>query len=988
MAAPVLTLSSASSSSSSNAYIANQTGQSSESQQHATILATLSRNASVISTSSSSSSSSSIVPPVRPRPLRTFSNHSASTARARSPNNGHPRSPTTPTRGIPAAYLPRSLSPPADRLAPMAGFGGAGSPVSSRPGSRHASRPPNDRSRSNSSIQRGITAADFEFGDVLGSGSYSSVISATHRNSGQIYAIKMIDKAHIIRHRKTKYATIEKTCLARLGTGNWKGNSNPKSPERNHQRKASGIGGGGHPGVIKMHWAFHDEMSLYFVLDLAPNGELLTHIRRLGSLSYLLVKYYTAQLVDTLQYIHSMNILHRDVKPENVLLDAERRIKITDFGSAKLLDEDKSATTEGQDEQRSSSFVGSALYVSPELLTKNSAGKGADVWALGSIIYYMIAGDPPFKAMSEYLTFERIKRGDYSFPPDDSSEAFDPEAKDLIQKILVSVFFGRLEVELNFFRWKVLDPASRYSLQQVRTHQFLASINYATLWVEPAPPAESGVRRNLSPVQAVGMDGDIGDAWDQLVGEDEDDLNEGPLGPADSEMRNGPGPDPELDRVMRMYGKGKAVATADDRAVSSFPSVHEVEERATPNEDTVGELSAQPMNESPKPIPGELPTPKPLPPRQISPTERNSRFVVVSRRQSGGPSISKAIPPIDAVAASPTAIPPGPASACSSSEGSPVEPAGAHMPHNNGLGLFTRVWGRGARRGSSSSTTGAPGFGGLGLSVWSNSRRTSFGSSTGKRLSPDLRSTPGSRRMSSTSGSGGPAHSASTRSSSTSRKGSWSGGVFGERSEMGQWSGIFLPGEQVLFHSPIHLRHRRGLLPSKRRVLVLTDLPRLLCIKEHPDRFPSPSGSSPKSNVSVVVKTEVVFSPTTSTTRPPVLTKISESQVSSPVAEGEDESGQLDSSTEEAAVPPRVRRGSSFALHGATGRSILSSVNFLKGVEAKGDRQFAVRTTWKTYMYIAEDASAAAQWVKEIEDVRANMQCDPSGLAVPPQASS
>ncbi len=109
-----------------------------------------------------------------------------------------------------------------------------------------------------------------------------------------------------------------------------------------------------------------------FILDLAPGGELLTHIRKLGSFSYPLVKYYTAQLVDTLDYVHSLNIVHRDVKPENILLDAERRCKITDFGTAKIIEEPEA---QAEAETRSSSFVGSGLYVSPELLIHSQAGK-------------------------------------------------------------------------------------------------------------------------------------------------------------------------------------------------------------------------------------------------------------------------------------------------------------------------------------------------------------------------------------------------------------------------------------------------------------------------------------------------------------------------------------------------------------------------------------------------------------------------------------
>ncbi|KIO22251.1 hypothetical protein M407DRAFT_79414, partial [Tulasnella calospora MUT 4182] len=469
MSAPVLTLSTASSPSSSSPYISSNQGTPPHNHHnldpdhhplHA--LVALSRNASVISTSSSSSSSSSVTAPVKPRPIRTFSRDSITTARARSPPySGYPRSPTTPTRGtpIPAAYLPRALSP--DPLRPGTS---PPTPAASRPasraGSRQPSRAPNNRSRSNSTVQlqqqRALTADDFDFGEMLGTGSYSSVMAAVNRTNGQTYAVKVIDKAHIIRYRKVKYANIEKTCLT------------------------SGLGGAssGHPGVIRMHYTFHDDTSLYFVLDLAPNGELNSLIRKLGSFSYPMVKYYTAQLVDTLEYIHNMNIVHRDVKPENVLLDAERRIKVTDFGSAKILDEEKPAAAAANEEEqpRASSFVGSSLYVSPELLTRSLATKAADVWAVGSIIYYMIAGDPPFKSMSEYLTFEKIKKCDYAFPPDDSEHAFDSEAKDLVQKIFN------------------LDPADRITTQQIRAHPFLASINWATLWTDAAPLPISGTR--------------------------------------------------------------------------------------------------------------------------------------------------------------------------------------------------------------------------------------------------------------------------------------------------------------------------------------------------------------------------------------------------------------------------------------------------------------------------------------------------------------
>lgn len=176
--APVLTLSTASR---SNVFISSSSTPQQPStpdahNAHINALVALSRNASVISSSSSSSSSSSLAPPRRPHPPRTFSKDSDTTTRPpMSPSlaAAQPRSPTTPTRmsAIPAAYLPRALSP--DGAPIRLGANGLPSPAPSRPASRQASRA---RSRSNSAAaQRVISADDFEFGEVLGSGAYSSV---------------------------------------------------------------------------------------------------------------------------------------------------------------------------------------------------------------------------------------------------------------------------------------------------------------------------------------------------------------------------------------------------------------------------------------------------------------------------------------------------------------------------------------------------------------------------------------------------------------------------------------------------------------------------------------------------------------------------------------------------------------------------------------------------------------------------------------------
>ncbi|KAL1918145.1 uncharacterized protein VTP21DRAFT_3411 [Calcarisporiella thermophila] len=339
---------------------------------------------------------------------------------------------------------------------------------------------------------------DFEFGRTLGEGSYSTVVAATERETGREYAIKILNKRSIVKDRKVKYVKIEKRALIRLR----------------------------HPGVVRLHATFHDNTSLYFVLELAKKGELLTYIKKFGSFDISCTTFYAAQLVTVIEYMHSKGVLHRDIKPENILLDERMHIKLTDFGTAKLIDETsdededeqedplqlhvtelnekddspplmgkplvkiprflfhsvpnlKGATTlahhlkQYQDHHRTKSFVGTAEYVSPELLNQQPACKASDYWALGCILYQMLTGRAPFKAANQYLIFQKISRLEYEFPP-----SFPDTAKDLVQKLLV------------------IDPKQRLGSPEkggpakLKAHPFFESIDWKSLFSDHAPPLQ------------------------------------------------------------------------------------------------------------------------------------------------------------------------------------------------------------------------------------------------------------------------------------------------------------------------------------------------------------------------------------------------------------------------------------------------------------------------------------------------------------------
>lgn len=331
--------------------------------------------------------------------------------------------------------------------------------------------------------------SDFLFGDILGEGSYSTVlegwdlkplrekgivvsngksssnlmgamvgkkITAKQRaevECAKVYAVKVLDKMHILKEKKQKYVGVEREALSLLIR---------------------------HPGVITLYWTFHDRENLYFIMELAKNGELLGYIKKLGSFDIASTRYYAAQLVETIEAMHQVGVLHRDLKPENILLDADMRIKVADFGSAKLFKKDEKRAAAASDETsssapqseraRTSSFVGTAEYVSPELLTEKQVSESSDWWSFGCLLFQMLCGRPPFKGASEYQTFQKIMKRDFEYPPGLSSEAVS-----LLDSILV------------------LDADQRIKYKDIKTHAFFGDFDWASTWKSKAPELKVGL---------------------------------------------------------------------------------------------------------------------------------------------------------------------------------------------------------------------------------------------------------------------------------------------------------------------------------------------------------------------------------------------------------------------------------------------------------------------------------------------------------------
>ncbi|CCE66263.1 hypothetical protein TPHA_0P01050 [Tetrapisispora phaffii CBS 4417] len=307
-------------------------------------------------------------------------------------------------------------------------------------------------------ISKGIN--DFKFGEVIGDGSYSTVMLATSIESNQKYAVKVLNKEYLIRQKKVKYVNVEKNTLQRL----------------NNSRT-----------VVKLFFTFQDEAHLYFLLEYAPNGDFLSVMKKYGTLNEECACYYGAQIIDAIHFIHSKGIIHRDIKPENILLDGDMKVKLTDFGTAKILDpvtkvnNNNSKTATFDLLTRSKSFVGTAEYVTPELLNDSYTDYRCDIWAFGCILFQMIAGKPPFKATNEYLTFQKVMKVQYAF-----TAGFPVVIRDLVKKILLK------------------QPSQRLTISAIKAHHFFNDKNFSdgSIW-DDNPPEIQPYKINAKSMQPV-----------------------------------------------------------------------------------------------------------------------------------------------------------------------------------------------------------------------------------------------------------------------------------------------------------------------------------------------------------------------------------------------------------------------------------------------------------------------------------------------------
>ncbi|CAG9103819.1 unnamed protein product [Plutella xylostella] len=301
--------------------------------------------------------------------------------------------------------------------------------------------------------------AKYEPKEIIGRGVSSTVRRCIEKETGREYAAKIIDLSQEsqdgVDTHTMREATRQEIHILRLVSG--------------------------HPYIIELQDVFESETFIFLVFELCKNGELFDYLTSVVTLSEKKTRYIMRQVLEGVRFVHSKSIVHRDLKPENILLDDQLNVKITDFGFAKVLNQD----------EKLFELCGTPGYLAPETLKANmfedapGYGREVDIWACGVIMFTLLVGCPPFWHRKQMVMLRNIMEGRYSFTSPEWADISE-EPKDLIRRLLV------------------VDPSERIAIEDALSHPFFNMVLWDTDII-PLKQSLSTAGRRMSKIDELAM---------------------------------------------------------------------------------------------------------------------------------------------------------------------------------------------------------------------------------------------------------------------------------------------------------------------------------------------------------------------------------------------------------------------------------------------------------------------------------------------------
>ncbi|KAJ7368327.1 kinase-like domain-containing protein [Mycena albidolilacea] len=322
--------------------------------------------------------------------------------------------------------------------------------------------------------------SDFRTVKVIGKGAFGEVRLVQKTDSGKVYAMKLLNKEAMLQKDQLAHVRAERDVLAE-SVSDW---------------------------IVQLFYSFQDPIYLYLVMEFLPGGDLMTMLIKYDTFSEDVTRFYMAECVLAIEAVHQLGFIHRDIKPDNILIDKDGHVKLSDFGLStgfhkqhdsnyyqRLLESANGQTpATGAQASRNSvmvnpinltmtneqiqtwkanrrklaySTVGTPDYIAPEIFQQKGYGKECDWWSLGAIAFECLVGYPPFCSESTHDTYQKIMQWQYHLAfPDDVH--LSRQAEDLVRRLITSA-------------------DRRMNIQEIKKHPFFYGVDWDTLRSIDAP---------------------------------------------------------------------------------------------------------------------------------------------------------------------------------------------------------------------------------------------------------------------------------------------------------------------------------------------------------------------------------------------------------------------------------------------------------------------------------------------------------------------